>query len=72
MAIPQIDDAETRSLATRAFDAAWGELQTLLVVEPLDPSGLRSVLAGRILKALKAGERDPERLRLLALRAIDP
>ena len=72
MTIPQIEDAETRSLATRVFDAAWGETQSLLVVEPLDPTGLRSVLASRILKALNAGERDPERLRLLALRAIDP
>jgi hypothetical protein len=71
MTIPQIEDAETRSLATRVFEAAWGELQSLLVVEPLDPSGLRSALASRILNALKAGERDPERLRLLALRAID-
>lgn len=49
MTIPQIEDAETRSLATRVFEAAWGELQSLLVVEPLDPSGLRSALASRIL-----------------------
>jgi hypothetical protein len=71
MTLPKIDDANTRSLATQAFDAAWGEIQSMLVVEPLDPGGLRSLLASRILKALKAGERDPERLRLLALRAVD-
>jgi hypothetical protein len=39
--------------------------------KPLDASGLRSVLAKRIIAAAAGGERDPKRLKLIAVGAID-
>jgi len=64
-------DPETLVLLTRVFDEAWGELQTLLVVKPVDTVAIRTMLAVRIMTAARDGERDPGKLKLIALRAID-
>ena len=32
-------NAQTRSLMTRAFDDAWGELRAMLIAEPIDADG---------------------------------
>ena len=60
-------DAQTRSLMTRAFDDAWGELRAMLIAEPIDADALRAKLALRITAAARDGERDPKQLKLIAL-----
>ncbi len=64
-------DPETLRLLSRVFDEAWTETQVMLGAKPLDATTVRSALAQRILAAAKGGERDPTRLKLIALRAID-
>ena len=63
-------DPETLGLMTKAFDAAWEEAEYALVNEDLTPTGLRRLMAVRIMAAVHDGERDPERLKELALEAI--
>ncbi len=54
----------------RVCDAAWHELQLRLHARD-DPSHARDLMALRILGAVTEGERDPERLKAIALTAID-
>lgn len=63
-------DAETLGLMTRAFDAAWEEVEYALASNAFDPDGLRRLMALRIMAAVRDGERDPECLKELALDAI--
>ena len=65
-------DPETLSIMTRAFDEAWVDVQGMLGKNPINATSLRSVLAKRIMAAAEHGERDPKRLKLVALRAIEP
>ena len=60
-------DSETKALMTRALDESWRELQAMLIVDPLDADALRAKLASRISSAARNGERDPQRLKLIAL-----
>ncbi len=60
-------DVETRSLMTRAFDEAWKELMAMLAVEPIDAEAMRQQLVRRMTAAARDGERDPKRLKLIAL-----
>ena len=53
------------------LDRAWSELKVMLVVEPIDAASIRTMLTKRILAAVGKGVRDPERLRLIALCAIE-
>jgi hypothetical protein len=54
----------------RAFEAAWRELRlTPERVLSLEQKAARAELARRIKEAAAAGERDPLRLKLMALRA---
>ena len=64
-------DPQTLDVLTHAFDEAWLDVQGMLGQRLLDPNALRSLLAKRILAAADAGERDPGRLKLLALGAIN-
>jgi hypothetical protein len=64
-------DPETLRVLTDAFDEAWMDVQAMLGKKLLDANALRSALAKRIIAAADNGERDPTRLRLIALRAID-
>jgi hypothetical protein len=65
-------DPETLALLTRAFDDAWREVEaTKIAGETGDGAGIRTALAIRIMIAANEGERDPERLKRLALQAID-
>ena len=64
-------DPETLDVLTRAFDEAWIDVQKMVGSRPLDPTGLRSVLAKRIITAAATGERDPGRLKLLAVGAVE-
>ena len=65
------DDPETLRVLIHAFDEAWIEIKAMLGAEPLDPNGMRSALAKRIMAAANEGERDPKRLKLIVLGAID-
>ena len=60
-------DPDTLALLTRAFDDAWKDVQSALVIKPLAADVLRTRLAKRILLAANDGERDPVRLKLIAL-----
>jgi hypothetical protein len=65
-------DPDTLGLLTRAFDDAWVALQALVGAKPVAAEVLRARLASRIMAAAADGERDPSRLKLIALGAIEP
>ncbi len=58
-------DPEMLTLITCALDAAWDEVEFALD----DRKGLRTIMALRIIAAVRDGERDPEHLKELALDA---
>ena len=58
------------ALMTRALDAAWEEVDLAGLSKVVDPPGFRTVMEVRILAAVRDGERDPERLKELALEAV--
>jgi hypothetical protein len=62
-------DPDTLALLTLALDDAWKDVQSALVVKPLAADVLRRRLAKRIMSAANDGERDPARLKLIALDA---
>jgi len=62
-------DPDTLALLMRAFDDAWKDVQSALVVKPFAADTLRTRLAQRIMAAANDGERDPARLKLIALGA---
>ena len=64
-------DPETLGVLSRVFEEAWIDIQAMVGPRPLDPNGLRSALAKRIIAAAATGERDPRRLKLIALGAIE-
>ena len=63
-------DAETLGLMTKAFDAAWEEVGFALASKDDNPMALGKLMAVRIMTAVRDGERDPERLKEMALEAI--
>jgi hypothetical protein len=63
-------DAATLASMFEAYAAAWHELQMMNVVARTGEE-LRPKLVLRILKAAAAGERDPDRMKLLALHAVE-
>jgi hypothetical protein len=71
MAFPvECFDPETLHLMSRALDAAWDEVELMLADNTVDPKGLRTVMAVRIMAAVRDGEHDPNRLKELALDPI--
>jgi hypothetical protein len=68
---PSSYDPETLGVLTRVFDEAWVDVQAMVGPEPLDSDGLRSHLVKRIMAAAATGERDPRRLKLIALGAVE-
>jgi hypothetical protein len=63
-------DPETLGVVTRAFDEAWIDIQVMLGAKPLNATVVRSALAKRIMIAVAEGERDPARLKWIALGSI--
>lgn len=63
-------DPEMLALMTEAFNGAWQEAEYALANSTFDPTGLRTMMSVRIMAAVPDGERDPERLKELALDAI--
>ena len=71
MGFPKHDyDPKTLDLMRSAFDAAWEEIEYALAGSKLNPSKLRTAMVARIMLAVKDGERDPERLKELAIETI--
>ena len=64
-------DPVTLEILSQAFDAAWTEVQAANPKWVGDGSAARTVMAVRIMAAAKDGVRDPERLRRLAIQAIE-
>ncbi|HEY8276811.1 MAG TPA: hypothetical protein VIG52_07440 [Methyloceanibacter sp.] len=64
-------DPETLDVLTRVFAEVWTDIQGLIDTQPLDPNGIRSALAKRIMAAAAAGERDHRRLKSIAMGASD-
>ena len=65
-------DCETVSLMGRVCDQAWLELRNkLFFPDPEEEQGVRSSLALRVLDAVNHGERNPDRLKAIALAAVE-
>jgi hypothetical protein len=65
-------DAETVAMMGRVCDEAWEEAQCRLSFPKSgDPTGLRNLVALRVMAAVANGERDIERLKAEALEALD-
>ena len=64
-------DPDTLALLMRALDDAWTDVASALGVKPLAADVLRTRLAKRIMVAADEGEREPKRLKLIALRVIE-
>lgn len=54
----------------RALDAAWEEAEYALANKDANPTALRTLMALRIMTAVRDRKRDPECLKELALDAI--
>ena len=63
-------DPKTLDLMQWAFDTAWKEVEYALAGSESDPTGLRTIMSVRIMAAVRDGERDPERLKEVALEAV--
>lgn len=63
-------DSESFALMVHALDGAWTDAQAYSVVAVGSQQALRRAVALRIMAAVKLGQRDPERLRLVALEAL--
>ena len=63
-------DPRTLDLMQWAFDTAREEVEYALAGSQIDRTGLRTIMSVRIMAAVRDGERDPERLKELALEAI--
>ncbi len=60
------------ALMARVCDEAWAEIQAKYFhASQADPTEVRRLLASRILEAVADGEVDPQRLKQIALEAID-
>jgi hypothetical protein len=64
-------DAHTLALMGHAFDEAWWQLHRNQRLLSLDEGAARSAMACAILTAVANGERDPERLKVAAIRALN-
>jgi hypothetical protein len=63
--------SELIDVMTQAMEAAWQEAVRHLGGAPIEPLPIWTMLATRIMTAAANGERDPKRLKLIALRAFE-
>jgi hypothetical protein len=68
---PTAYDPDTLHVLLRVFDEAWIDIRGMLGATPVDATALRAALAKRLMAAADSGERDPKRLKLIALGAIN-
>lgn len=65
-------DSETLSIMGDALDDVWGEFESRSTIRAgAEKAGIRRALALRIMAAVRVGQRDPERLREVALHMLD-
>jgi len=65
-------DPETIGIMMEALEGAWAQLQSASPVGcGSDKAALRKALALRITAAVRLGQRDPDRLRWVALQVVD-
>jgi hypothetical protein len=66
-------DGETHAMLEGVFERAWEQLEErhLLAGQPENATEAREELAARIADAYEKGERDPETIEFVALRAFD-
>ena len=64
-------DSDTVSLMGRTCDEAWEQLLSTFYIPLPDVRDLRDSMARRVMAAVSAGERDPARLRAIALDSVD-
>ena len=65
-------DSETVSLMGRVCDQAWFELRNkLFFPDPEEEQAVRGSLAHRVLDAVNQGERNPDRLKAIALATVE-
>ena len=67
---PEHYDAETRAILASALDIAWDEIERVSSVRKVNATGLRTILAIKIMADFKGGERDPDKLAKAALAAV--
>jgi len=63
-------DPATRAMLNRVLDEVWSEVEATLVEGPIDTVATRVHLALRIVRSANVGERDPARLKSIALRGV--
>jgi len=69
---PDAFDPATVAMMGRVCDGAWEEATNRLsLFSARDATRLRNLVALRVMAAVANGERDPDRLRLRALAALD-
>ena len=69
---PLAFDAETVALMGRVCDEAWEEVQfRFSILHTGDTSQLRSLVVSRVMAAVIVGQKDPERLKAIALETLD-
>jgi len=69
---PHSFDAETVAMMGRVCDEAWEQARSRLSSPTAaDPTGLRNLVAVRVMAAVAIGQRNPERLKAIALEALD-
>ena len=65
-------DAEMVAMMGQVCDAAWEEAQSRFsLLQSGDTSQLRSLVVSRVMAAVIVGQKDPERLKAIALEALD-
>jgi hypothetical protein len=65
-------DPQTLALMGRVCDEVWREIQNKDVFPSLsDEFEIRRLVARKVMTAVAEGERDPERLRAVAMHSID-
>jgi hypothetical protein len=70
--LPPAFDPDTVALMGRVCDAVWNELQSRAsFVAPTKETDLHTLIANRVLAGVVTGERDPDKLRALALIGMD-
>lgn len=65
-------DPETLSIMGQALEEAWTEVEARSPVK-IDPekAGIKRALALRIMAAVRVGQRDPDRLREVAVHVVE-
>ena len=70
--LPPAFDPDTVDLMGHVCDAVWNELQSRAsLVAPTKETDRHTLIANRVLAGVVTGERDPDKLRKLALIGMD-